>query len=89
MGKPDYVEPSMASGIICDFLLKMAWRKQQILLHKRTMLTSSAQLRSTGQDGTAIMEELKRFTSDTQWQDRLLNYAQQYAVRIIHTTMIS
>jgi uncharacterized protein (DUF2252 family) len=37
-GKPDYVEASMAQGIIRDFLGAVAKRKQRMVLNKRTVL---------------------------------------------------
>ena len=37
-GKPDYVESAMAGGIICDFLARVAKRKQRMILDKRTVL---------------------------------------------------
>jgi uncharacterized protein (DUF2252 family) len=37
-GKPDYIEPATAQGIICDFLTKVGKRKQQVILNKRTTI---------------------------------------------------
>lgn len=37
-GKPDYVESAMTHGIICDFLTRVARRKQQMILDKRTIM---------------------------------------------------
>lgn len=46
------------------------------------MLTASSQLRSTGQDGSAITDELKRFAADKKWQETILEYARQYSFRM-------
>jgi uncharacterized protein (DUF2252 family) len=37
-GKPDYIEPKTAKGIVCDFLSDVSRRKQKDILAKRTVL---------------------------------------------------
>src|SRR6202000_3475446 len=37
-GKADYVEAAMAKGIICDFLTRVAKRKQRMILAKKATL---------------------------------------------------
>ncbi|HMH34624.1 MAG TPA: DUF2252 family protein [Puia sp.] len=37
-GKPDYIEPKTAKGIVCEFLTAVSKRKQREILAKRTVL---------------------------------------------------
>ncbi|HTI10331.1 MAG TPA: DUF2252 family protein [Puia sp.] len=46
------------------------------------MLTASSQLRSSGQDGSAITDNLKQFASDKVWQEAVLEYARQYSFTV-------
>ncbi|MDP4150108.1 MAG: DUF2252 family protein [Bacteroidota bacterium] len=46
------------------------------------MLTASAQLRSSGRQGSAIADELIEFGADTSWQKGLLEYAAEYAGQV-------
>lgn len=46
------------------------------------MLTASAQLRSSGRQGSAITDELMAFGNSTEWQTELLQYALQYAGQV-------
>lgn len=45
-------------------------------------LTASAQLRSSGRQGSAIADELIVFGTDKPWRQAILNYARQYAARV-------
>ena len=38
IGKPNYIEPQTAKGIVCDFLMSVSQRKQKEILAKRTIL---------------------------------------------------
>lgn len=58
------------------------YRDMYSVIDSMAMLTASAQLRSTGQDGSAITDELKRFAGDPAWQEKILIYAQQYAAKV-------
>jgi hypothetical protein len=58
------------------------YRDMYNVIDNMAMLTASAQLRSSGQDGSAITDELKRFAADAAWQDKILEYARQYVGRV-------
>jgi uncharacterized protein (DUF2252 family) len=59
-GKPDYVESAMAQGIICDFLARVAKRKQRMILNKRTVLKKSKlQIITDSPKHFKITDELK------------------------------
>jgi len=46
------------------------------------MLTASSQLRSSGQSGSAITDELITFAQNSDWEDDLLYYAKQYTQQV-------
>lgn len=63
-------------------LLSDQYRDMYSVIDSMAMLTASSQLRSTGQDGAAITDELKRFAEDTTWPEVVLEYARQYALKV-------
>jgi uncharacterized protein (DUF2252 family) len=66
-----------------DFrLLKDRYRDMYSVIDSMAMLTASSQLRSSGQNGSAITDELKAFADDTNWQDKVLEYAMQYSLKV-------
>jgi Uncharacterized protein conserved in bacteria (DUF2252) len=66
-----------------DFrLLGDRYRDMYSVIDSMAMLTASSQLRSSGQDGSAITDDLKRFAADTGWQDSVLDYAQRYSYQM-------
>jgi uncharacterized protein (DUF2252 family) len=66
-----------------DFrLLGDRYRDMYSVVDSMAMLTASSQLRSSGQDGSAITDELKRFARDTGWQDQVLDFATRYAQKV-------
>jgi uncharacterized protein (DUF2252 family) len=66
-----------------DFrLLKDRYRDMYSVIDSMAMLTASSQLRSAGQDGSAITDELKAFARDPDWQDKVLSYAVKYAAKV-------
>ena len=65
-----------------DFrLLRDRYRDMYSVIDSMAMLTASAQLRSSGQDGSATTDELKAFGRDQGWQEAVLAYAAGYAQR--------
>jgi hypothetical protein len=46
------------------------------------ILAASAQLRSTGRQGSLIADELISFAQNNNWHDALLDYAEKYAQQI-------
>jgi uncharacterized protein (DUF2252 family) len=63
-------------------LLRDRYRDMYSVIDSMAMLTASAQLRSSGQDGSATTDELKAFGKEEGWQEAVLNYAAQYALRV-------
>jgi uncharacterized protein (DUF2252 family) len=52
------------------------------VIHDMAMLTASAQLRSSGRQGSAIADELMAFGENTGWQKGILDYAVKYAKQV-------
>ena len=63
-------------------LLRDRYRDMYSVIDSMAILTASAQLRSSGQDGSAITDELKAFGRDEGWQEAILTYAARYARRV-------
>lgn len=61
-------------------LLKNRYRDMYSVIHSMGMLTASSQLRSSGQDGSAITDELKAFAHDPSWQQTVMDYAMKYSL---------
>ncbi|RQO69434.1 DUF2252 domain-containing protein [Pedobacter sp. KBW06] len=57
-------------------------RELTAVLTDMAILTASAQLRSSGIQGSAINDELRAFASRKQWQPALLAYAKKYANQV-------
>jgi hypothetical protein len=62
-------------------LLRERYRDMYSVTDSMAMLTASAQLRSSGQDGSATIDELKGFGLSQEWQEAVLTYAAEYALR--------
>lgn len=66
-----------------DFrLLKDRYRDMYSVISSMAMLTASSHLRSSGQDGSAITDQLKAFAQEAQWQEAILFYAQRYSTTV-------
>jgi Uncharacterized protein conserved in bacteria (DUF2252) len=63
-------------------LLRDRYRDMYSVIDSMAMLTASAQLRSSGQDGSTTADELKAFGRIEDWQEGILRYAAQYATRV-------
>ncbi len=63
-------------------LFKDQYEAMHCVVEDMAILTASAQVRSSGRQGSAIADELIAFGNDTQWQDAVLEYAKQYAVKV-------
>jgi uncharacterized protein (DUF2252 family) len=63
-------------------LLRDRYRDMYSVIDSMAMLTASAQLRSSGQDGSATTDELKAFGRDEGWQEGVLKWAAGYAIRV-------
>jgi uncharacterized protein (DUF2252 family) len=56
-------------------------RDLEKVIESMAMLTASAQIRSSGMQGSAINDELVAFARRTDWQEQVTNYARTYAKR--------
>jgi uncharacterized protein (DUF2252 family) len=66
-----------------DFkLLKPRYRDMCRVVNDMGVLTASAQLRSSGRQGSAIADELIEFGNRDDWQKPLLDYAESYAITV-------
>ena len=63
-------------------LIKDRYRDIYQVIDDMALLTASAQLRSAGRQGSAIIDELIAFGENADWQEALLNYALQYAKQV-------
>ncbi|MCC8424595.1 DUF2252 domain-containing protein [Mucilaginibacter sp. UR6-11] len=63
-------------------LLKDQYRDIYQVIDDMAALTASAQLRSGGIQGSAIIDELAAFGEDKGWQAHLVNYAKKYAAKV-------
>ena len=66
-----------------DFnLLKKRYREMYRVIYSMGVLTASAQLRSSGQRGSATTDDLIRFAGQQDWQRQLITYAATYAGKV-------
>jgi uncharacterized protein (DUF2252 family) len=63
-------------------LLKDRYRDMYSVVDKMAILTASAHIRSAGQDGSCVTDELKAFGRRNDWQDGVFSYAQAYAEKM-------
>jgi uncharacterized protein (DUF2252 family) len=59
--------------------IKDQYRDMYQVIDDMAALTASAQLRSGGIQGSAIIDELMAFGQDQSWQEHLIKYAKKYA----------
>ena len=60
--------------------LKERYRDMCGVIHDMGMLTASAQLRSSGREGSATADELIAFGKNADWIEPVINYAKRYAL---------
>ena len=63
-------------------LLKNRYRDMYQVVDNMGMLTASAQLRSSGREGSAVADDLIAFGKDESWIEKALIYARQYAQHV-------
>ena len=63
-------------------LIRKNYRDMCRVIEDMAMLTASAQLRSTGQQGSAITDDLMAFGKADGWQEPLLSYASGYSHKV-------
>jgi uncharacterized protein (DUF2252 family) len=64
-------------------LLRNRYRDMYQVIANMGMLTASAQLRSAGRQGSAIADELIHFAHNDGWVPELINYAKEYAGKVL------
>ena len=66
-----------------DFMIiKDRFKDIECVLKEMAILTASAQLRSSGRQGSAVADDLIAFGHDGHWQEPLMDYAEQYAGQV-------
>jgi uncharacterized protein (DUF2252 family) len=63
-------------------ILKHDYRDMYQVIDDMAALTASAQLRSGGMQGSAIIDELMAFGLDEGWQETVITYARKYAGKV-------
>ena len=63
-------------------LLKDEYRDIYQVIDDMAALTASAQLRSGGIRGSAIIDELEAWGTDQGWQDTVIEYSRKYAEKV-------
>ena len=63
-------------------LIRDQYRDIYQVIDDMAALTASAQLRSGGMNGSAIIDELKAFGDNADWQQPLLNYCVNYSAEV-------
>ncbi len=62
-----------------DFkLVRDQYRDLYQIINDMAILTASAQIRSSGWKGAAVVDELSAFGENKQWQDEVLNFGRNY-----------
>ena len=66
-----------------DFLMvRDRYKDVERVIRDMALLTASAQLRSSGRQGSTLADELIAFGKDQHWQQALLDYAVAYAAKV-------
>jgi len=63
-------------------LIKNRYDDIRLVIEDMALLTASAQLRSTGRQGSAIADGLMEFGYNTNWHEAILKYAGKYAGQV-------
>ena len=64
-------------------LCKGKFKKLEEIIHSMAQITASAQLRSSGRDGSSITDELIAFAKSKKWKRPLLSFCEKYSVKVI------
>jgi len=52
------------------------------VIHNMALLSASAQIRSSGRQGSASIDDLIEFGKNDQWRDAIIEYARNYAAKV-------
>jgi uncharacterized protein (DUF2252 family) len=75
-----WIQPEADKISLDSFLAEQ--KEQTDLMDTMGRLTASAQLRSSGRDGSAITDEMIRFGAQQDWTNPLLDFAEAYAAQV-------
>lgn len=81
-GKSFIMQEMQAAKDNLNFGLLRRYKDMCSVIDTMGMLTASSQLRSSGQSGSAITDELITFAQDNTWEDELLYYAKLYTQQV-------
>lgn len=81
-GKSFIMQEMQAAKDNLNFGLLRRYKDMCSVIDTMGMLTASSQLRSSGQSGSAIADELIAFAQDNTWEDELLYYAKLYTQQV-------
>jgi uncharacterized protein (DUF2252 family) len=66
-----------------DFnLIKDPYKDITEVINNMALLVASAQLRSSGRQGTALIDDLIEFGKDDQWKEAIIEYGRNYAGKV-------
>ena len=66
-----------------DFnIIKDRYKDITEVINNMALLTASAQLRSSGRQGSAMIDDLIGFGNDDQWKEAIIEYARNYAGKV-------
>ena len=63
-------------------LIKDRYNDIRLVIEDMALLTASAQLRSTGRQGSAITDKLMEFGYNNDWHEAILSYAKKYSGQV-------
>ncbi len=82
-GDPYVLKEMQPTADKIDFMvIRDRYKDVERVIKDMAMLTASAQLRSSGRQGSALADELIAFGKDHHWQQGLLEYAMAYASKV-------
>jgi uncharacterized protein (DUF2252 family) len=82
-GDPYVLKEMQPTADKIDFMvIRDRYKDVERVIKDMAMLTASAQLRSSGRQGSALADELIAFGKDHHWQEGLLEYAVAYAAKV-------
>lgn len=83
-GDPFVIKEMQPTADKIDFAtIKNRFQDIEEVIKDMALITASAQLRSSGRQGSAIADDLITFGQDTTWMQPIITYAEQYAQQVV------
>jgi len=83
-GDPYVIKEMQPTADKIDFAtIRNRYQDIEDVIKDMALLTASAQLRSSGRQGSAIADDLITFGKDTTWIQPIITYAEQYAQQVV------